>query len=318
MGKQNRDNDDQLPQEQEQARQVADMKAAMLKSRTVTSATADEDASRRQHMTLVILTMMVVTGLVFSTPVVIGWLVGYFDLESILIFMFMDAILGISWGLARQGRWRPGSYIAPAVMFAVGVYGTYGAGLDSHFVVFYAIAILLVSMLQGGRAQWFALALCVLTHIGIGALRDPNAADVLVVVVIDISAALLGITLLQWFSTDQLQRALARARAAAIDLQAEISERKQAEEALRESELKLRGLIEQSADGVVLADEQGLVIEWNQAQERVTGLKRARALGQPVWQVLSQILPGNGGRQPARNDSRLASSRSSKRDSRSG
>jgi light-regulated signal transduction histidine kinase (bacteriophytochrome) len=118
-------------------------------------------------------------------------------------------------------------------MFALGVYGTCLVGLDSTFVLFYAIAILLVSMLQGGKAQWFVLGLCILTHIGIGSIYDPNAAHLLVYIVIDVSGALLGITLLQWFSTDQLQRALARSRASATELQAEIAERKRAEEEIQ-------------------------------------------------------------------------------------
>ncbi len=110
-------------------------------------------------------------------------------------------------------------------------------------------------------------------------------------IAIDVSGALLGITVLQWFSTDQLQRALARSRASEKELQAEINERRQTEEALRESELKLCSVIEQSADGIILADEQGLVIEWNQAQEQITGMMRTQALGKPVWQMLSQIFP---------------------------
>jgi PAS domain S-box-containing protein len=267
------------------------LKTLVLGSQAGALSSADDDQSRRQYMTLVILTMMLATGLVFTTPVLVGWLAGYFDLESALTFLFIDAVIGVGWWLARRGRWRLGSYIAPGMMFAMGVYGTYFSGLNTHFVLFYAIAILLVSMLRAGKAQWFALALCILTHVGIGSIRDLNAAQVLVYVLIDTSGALLGITLLQWFSTDQLQRALARSRITTAELQAEINERKQAEEALRESELKLRSVIEQSADGIVLTDKQGLVIEWNQAQEQIMGLARMQALGKPIWQVLSQILP---------------------------
>ncbi len=61
-------------------------------------------------------------------------------------------------------------------------------------------------------------------------------------------------------------------------------------EALRESEGKFRSIIEQSADGVVLADEQGIIVEWNRAQEQITGLKRTEALGKPIWDVTYQVL----------------------------
>ncbi len=77
----------------------------------------------------------------------------------------------------------------------------------------------------------------------------------------------------------------------------DITERKRAEaqrdatlEALCESEGKLRSVIEQSADGIVLANEQGIVVEWNRAQEQITSLKRSEALGKPVWDVLYQVL----------------------------
>ena len=66
--------------------------------------------------------------------------------------------------------------------------------------------------------------------------------------------------------------------------------RLKAEEALRVSqEHKLQSLIEYSMDGVVLVDQEGRVVEWNPAQERITGLSRAQVLGQPIWEVQSWV-----------------------------
>ncbi len=161
MGMQKRDKtNDPLLQEQTLPRQPASiLKTLMLGSQTGALYAADDDQSRRQYMTVMILTTMWITGLAFTTPVLVGWLVSYFDLESVLIFLCMDGIIGTGWWLARRGRWRLGSYIAPAVMFALGVYGTYWGGLSTTFVLFYAVTILLVSMLQVGKAQWLASAL---------------------------------------------------------------------------------------------------------------------------------------------------------------
>ncbi len=71
----------------------------------------------------------------------------------------------------------------------------------------------------------------------------------------------------------------------------DVTERVQVEEALRESEGKLRSLVEQSVDGIILVDEQGSVIEWNQGQEQIIGLKQSEALGRPYWDIMFQMFP---------------------------
>jgi PAS domain S-box-containing protein len=71
----------------------------------------------------------------------------------------------------------------------------------------------------------------------------------------------------------------------------DITEKKKAEEALRESEQKFRTLIEQNSEGVILYDERGRVIEWNAAQERNSGISSQEALGRPVWDLQFEALP---------------------------
>jgi PAS domain S-box-containing protein len=71
----------------------------------------------------------------------------------------------------------------------------------------------------------------------------------------------------------------------------DISQRKQAEQALRESEQRFRTFIEQSAEGVSILDEQGRIIEWNDAQERLSGLARQEVIGKYSWDVQDWRLP---------------------------
>jgi two-component system cell cycle sensor histidine kinase/response regulator CckA len=82
----------------------------------------------------------------------------------------------------------------------------------------------------------------------------------------------------------QLQRAF-------VALEDRIAVLHQARDALRNSEYKFRTFIEQASDGSVLLDEQGFIIEWNRAHERITGVERDEALGQPFWEILFRITP---------------------------
>jgi PAS domain S-box-containing protein len=60
-------------------------------------------------------------------------------------------------------------------------------------------------------------------------------------------------------------------------LEHEVIHRRRTEEALRASERKLRRILEESRDSMMLADERGMVVEWNPAAEEITGIPRARA-----------------------------------------
>ncbi len=68
-------------------------------------------------------------------------------------------------------------------------------------------------------------------------------------------------------------------------------ERRRAEKALCESEHKFRMVIEQSLDSIVMCDEAGLIIEWNRAQEQLSGIRRSEALRRPLWDLLVQMAP---------------------------
>ncbi len=74
-----------------------------------------------------------------------------------------------------------------------------------------------------------------------------------------------------------------------IVIHQDITRRKLAEESLRESEWKFRSIVEQSAQGFTLINQEGKVIEWNVSQEKITGLKKENVLGRYVWEVLTEV-----------------------------
>jgi len=71
----------------------------------------------------------------------------------------------------------------------------------------------------------------------------------------------------------------------------DITSRKTMEEALRESEEKFRSIVEQSSDGITLVDQNGVIIEWNSAQEDITGLRREETVGKPLWDMQHLLTP---------------------------
>ena len=65
----------------------------------------------------------------------------------------------------------------------------------------------------------------------------------------------------------------------------DVTGRTRAEESLRLSEEKYRTIIEQSSEGFLLVNDEGLVLEVNQAFERITGLSRQEVIGQTYWDL---------------------------------
>jgi PAS domain S-box-containing protein len=76
-----------------------------------------------------------------------------------------------------------------------------------------------------------------------------------------------------------------------IGMVEDVTDRKRAEDALRQSELRFRTVLEQAAVGFVLVEPSGEVIEWNRAMEDITEIARTEAAGRPIWELQWELAP---------------------------
>jgi formate hydrogenlyase transcriptional activator len=75
---------------------------------------------------------------------------------------------------------------------------------------------------------------------------------------------------------------------AILEINNDITGSKQAEESLRNGELRFRSLFEYSPDAIVMTDPQGKIAELNAQVEKVFGYSRAELLGQPVETLIPE------------------------------
>jgi PAS domain S-box-containing protein len=68
----------------------------------------------------------------------------------------------------------------------------------------------------------------------------------------------------------------------------DITERKEAETALRESEERFRKVVESAVDGVIVADHSGMMELWSPSAERIFGYTEAEIIGQPVTRLMPE------------------------------
>jgi PAS domain S-box-containing protein len=68
-----------------------------------------------------------------------------------------------------------------------------------------------------------------------------------------------------------------------------ISKRKQAEQALKESETKFKEIINQINDGIIVFDEQGKIIIWNKGAEKISGISANNILNKNIVDFRHQL-----------------------------
>ncbi|MCH7733303.1 MAG: transporter substrate-binding protein, partial [Candidatus Marinimicrobia bacterium] len=74
-----------------------------------------------------------------------------------------------------------------------------------------------------------------------------------------------------------------------LDIQQDITERKIAEEALQESENRFQSLFESVSDGVIIIDQSGNIILWNNGAQNMFGYRREEIIGKLVTDIMPDI-----------------------------
>lgn len=79
---------------------------------------------------------------------------------------------------------------------------------------------------------------------------------------------------------------IARLEAHSRDLEEEVNERRQSEDALRKSEAMVRAITTAARDAIVIMDQAGVVAFWNDAAERIFGWTRVEVMGRELHEII--------------------------------
>jgi PAS domain S-box-containing protein len=104
-------------------------------------------------------------------------------------------------------------------------------------------------------------------------------------------SAVIGIALFGLFYL-YIGRIEGRLVGAREELTDEIEERKQVENALRESETRFRSVAQSANDAIVSSDSAGQVVFWNQAAQEMFGYTEDEIFGQPLTVLMSERYAG--------------------------
>ncbi|HPM61561.1 MAG TPA: PAS domain S-box protein, partial [Methanoregulaceae archaeon] len=74
-------------------------------------------------------------------------------------------------------------------------------------------------------------------------------------------------------------------------LKARLSERERLETSLKESDEKFRNLLQGTHEGIILNDDEGVILEWNTGMEEIIGISRDDAIGSTIFEVASRCVP---------------------------
>lgn len=207
--------------------------------------------------------------------------------------------------------WR--SYGFLILVYAFGTLSLYSGWLAGGGRIFLLTMIVLSTILINPRVSLYVAGLALGTYVlfglgfnrgwfELGALPDPTTTVPMIIEGVGFAMNIVLVTGSLWFfgkalmAADQANREAQEARALldAKTKELEVANQliaQQSEEALRYSEEKFRNIVQQAIDAIVICNEDGLVTEWNQAAEQITGIKTGDAIGCYFWDIQMKMVP---------------------------
>ncbi|MFW6371602.1 MAG: PAS domain S-box protein, partial [Bacteroidota bacterium] len=95
------------------------------------------------------------------------------------------------------------------------------------------------------------------------------------------------------FNVDVMaQKIMWNGKPAVLEVCRDITIQKELEKALNDSEVKLKNIINQITDGLVIFDKSGRIIVWNSGAEEITGIKKQNVIGKFFYDLQYKLAYG--------------------------
>ena len=264
----------------------------------------DEDETRRAGLlNAILLTLLAVSvGVIVWQLLSYGWPTAFGERFTLLSSISLGVTnLGLLF-LLRRGHVSAAGLLLSSVTWMIITAWIFSSGdIRDPTVTGYFLVIIIAALILGGRAAVISGLICILAVVGalyvqisgvmVIPVWDLHPFDLIVLVLtLGIAALLLRFSVRG--TAEAFERARRNERALAEsnrELEAEITERRRVEDALRESRERLRALVETTSDWIWEVDQNGVYTYVSQKVEDLLGYKPEEVIGKMAFDLMPPV-----------------------------